>query len=366
MKKDQHKKSIYLKDMRQIQNSLDSLRKDPQGFSDVTLAEYVNARFGITIESFFEDLGVNPAEDTISNLFTMPTEGYKWLVPEVVREALRLGLRKTPIYPSVIAGEQQTNSTHVKMPSINMSDATPKRVRENESIPLGTISYGQKEFDLYKFGRGIQISYEVRQYVALSVVAIYLQDLGVKMGHGLDALLIDTLLNGEQTDGSESAPVIGTISGTSLVYKDLLRVWVRMSRLGKSPSVMIGGEEIALDILDLDEFKTKHVGTPMKNISLKTPVPNSSDFFIHGSMPDDQVLVVDPSSTALKYNAQPLLVESEKIISTQSEATYASFTTGFGIVYRDSRIVVDRSIAYAGHAFPTYMDVDALEQVSMD
>lgn len=129
---------------------------------------------------------------------------------------------------------------------------------------------------------------------------------------------------------------------------------------------MIGGEDMALDLLDLPEFKEKHAGTTAATLNVKTPIPTKSDFFIHGSMPDDQLLVIDPSSTVIKYNSQPLLVETEKIVSNQTEATYATLTTGFGIVYRDSRVVIDSSLAFSGNGFPSYMDASALESVTIE
>ena len=50
--------------------------------------------------------------------------------------------------------------------------------------------------------------------------------MGIKLGYGMDGLMIDALVNGEQTDGSESAPVIGTTTGVmaTFAYKDLLGV----------------------------------------------------------------------------------------------------------------------------------------------
>src|SRR5690606_28661429 len=255
----------------------------------------------------------------------------------------------------------------VTIPHINMSEAMPKYVGEAETMQTGNISFGSKSLKVRKMGRGIKIPYEVNQYVAINVVGIFLQDFGVKLNHGIDALMIDTLINGEQANGSESAPVIGVDNTTTgFVYKDLLRVWIRMARIGKAPKAIIGGEEAAIETLNLSEFKTKNQGTPDKTLNLKTPIPSSSSYFIHGAMPDDQQMVIDPSSAVIKYNAQPLLVESDRIISNQTVETYASLTTGFGILFRDARVIIDSSIAFSGNGFPSYMEVDTLESVTIE
>ena len=72
---------------------------------------------------------------------------------------------------------------------------------------------------------------------------------------------------------------------------------------------------------------------------------------------------MDSSSTLIKFNAQPLLVESEKIVSNQTTAFYASLTTGFAKLFRDSSVLVDSSLDITAANFPAYMDVDPLENV---
>lgn len=366
MDQGQFSKSLYAKSIKETVFAMNSLRKSTTNPVDVSIAEFVQAKWGISMETFYADLGLNGGVDTIQNIFTMPDESARWLVPEVIRDALRLGLRKAPIWQDIVATEQSIPQPAITIPSLNMSDATPRYVGEAETIPTGTISYGSKTLRVRKMGRGIKIPYEVAQYVTLNVISIFLQDFGVKLNHGIDALMIDVLINGEQADGSESAPIVGVTTPGTFVYRDLLKVWIRMSRIGKTPTATIGGEDAALDTLDLKEFKVRSSGTTEKKLNLKTPVPQGSDYYIHGSMPDDQQLVVDKTSAIIKYNAQPLLVEEDKIVSKQVLETYASLTTGFGILYRDARVIIDKSLDFATYGFPSYMDVDPLEQVTIE
>ena len=359
----QFKKSQFRDDIKDVVMACDALRNDPNEAVDISFAEMVRMRHQVSMDAYYEDLGFNASVDTIQNLFTTGDANTRWLIPEIIRDALQLGLRKTPIYPNVIAAEQSVPNPTLTLPHWNMSDAMPKYVGEAETIPLGSLSYGEKTLTIRKMGRGLKIPYEVVQYVTANIFGIFLQDFGVKLGMGIDSLLIDMLVNGEQADGSESAPVIGTASGTSIVYKDILTIWVRMSRVGRSPQLMISGEVMAVDIMDLDEFKLRqNPFPPEKGFNLKTPIPNSTDMYIHGSVADDQSIIVDRTGAVIKYNAQPLLVENDKIVSSQVLETYASLTTGFGILYRDARIVLDRSVTIGASPFPAYMDVDILEQ----
>ena len=373
MNRDKFMASSLKSKMKEFSIQADSLRKNTDNPLDITFESYIKKKANIaSLSHLFDELGINPAVDTIENIFTLPDESVRWLIPEIFRESLRLGLRKSPIWPEIVAAEQTVKQLTVTMPWFNMSDATPGYVAQGETISTGGISFDKKQVHLRKIGKGVKIPYEVRNYVSINVVSVFMQDFGVKLGQSIDTLLIQTLINGEQTNGSESAPVVGVASAGTLAYADLLKVWVRMARIGKTPKAIIGGENAALDTLNLAEFKTNTMGgmapagvAPNSALKLKTPIPASSDYYIHGAMPANQQLVIDPTAAIIKYNAQPLLVESEKIVSNQTEASYATLTTGFGIIFRDARVVIDKSLAFSGNGFPSYMDVDTAEVVNI-
>lgn len=367
-------KSKYAAEVGSLVKGLEALRRDPQNPLDISLEEMVAKRYGISMDSYYEEMGFNPCRDSISLLQNVGTvEGIRYLVPEIIRSSLKLGLRKASIWQDLIAAEETISQTSAVVPHFNMSDATPSFVGEAETIPTGNVSHGSKSFKIRKIGKGIKLSYELTNYASANILGTFLQDFGTKLNYGIDSLLIDTLINGEQPDGSESAPVVGVITTGTIVYKDLLKIWVRMSRLGKLPNSIIGGEDAALLTLDLPEFKTTSTGgtapagIPSSSaLSLKSPIPKNSNYYIHGSVPADQQLIVEPSSAVIKYNSQPLLLETDKIISNQTIETYASLTTGFAVLYRDSRIIMDHSVPFASNGFPAYMDPSKQESVIIE
>lgn len=369
-------KENLLKELPEMGKNLDAIRKgtNTELSADISMAEVVNERYGISMDQYLSTLGIDTKKDTLQNLFTMPDQSVRWVVPEIIRAAIILGLRQAPFYPNIIAGDQPVNGLQVTMPYINMSDAAPARVNEAETIPLGTISYGQKQVSIFKIGKGIKITDEVKNYVSLDVMGIFLRDFGIQLGYAMDNLAIDTGINGDKIDGSESAPVIGvgtpiTGVGTTsegIQYRDLLRIWIRGSRMGRNFTSMIGGEDEALDILDLPEFKVRSNGTTEATLNLHTPVPNRADFWIHGGIPANQLMLIDKAAGMIKLTAQPLMLESERIVSNQTEAMYASLTTGFSKMYRDAIVMLDSSKAFSSHGFPEYMNLDPLMSVNLE
>jgi len=345
----------------------EALRTDKENPQDITLQEICQEYFEMeSLDSVLEELGIDPTVDTINAIYNLPDKDVRWIIPEIIRDAIRLGLREAPMYSALVAAEVETSQLSVKMPFINMSDAAPRRVGEAETIPTGTISYGDKEVSVYKIGRGIKISYEVRNYVSLDVVSIFMQDFGVKLGMALDTLALDTLINGDQGDGSDSAAVIGVGTQNAKAYSDYLRIWVRGARMGRNFNTIVGGEAAAIKTLNLSEFKDRKSGTTDATLNLQTPVPNSASYYVHGNIPASQELMVDSRYALMKFNVIPLLIESERIVSNQTEAFYATLTTGFGKLFRDASLIMDESILFSGNGFPAYMDVDAYQNVTID
>lgn len=367
-------KENLLKELPEMGKNLDAIRKgtNTELSADISMAEVVNERYGVSMDQYLSTLGIDTKKDTLQNLFTMPDQSVRWVVPEIIRAAITLGLRQAPFYPNIIAGDQPVNGLQVTMPYINMSDAAPARVNEAETIPLGTISYGQKQVSIFKIGKGIKITDEVKNYVSLDVMGIFLRDFGIQLGYAMDNLAIDTGINGDKIDGSESAPVIGVgttsegIQYEGIQYRDLLRIWIRGSRMGRNFTSMIGGEDEALDILDLPEFKVRSNGTTEATLNLHTPVPNRADFWIHGGIPANQLMLIDKAAGMIKLTAQPLMLESERIVSNQTEAMYASLTTGFSKMYRDAIVMLDSRKAFSSNGFPEYMNLDPLMSVNLE
>lgn len=362
-------KDKLIQSLQEIVRNMDSIRNGSNDHLpvEINLTEMVDARYGISREDFFEKLNINPNITTMENLFTMPNQGIRWLVPEIIREAITTGMRQAPFYPEIIASDQAISGLRATMPIVNMSDATPAKINEAETFPLGTVSFGQKEVSLFKIGKGFKLTDEVKNYVSINVLSIYLRDFGVQMGYAMDTLAMDVLLNGNAIDGSESAPVIGVYNtAAGITYKDLLHIWVRGSRMGRNFTDMIGGEDQAIELLDLPEFKKRESGTTEATLKVKSPIPNQANFYIHPGTPDNQLLLVDRSSALIKLTARQLMLESERIVSNQTEAVYASLTTGFSKMYQDASLLLAANKEFSTNGFPAFMNIDPYLQVSLD
>nr|DAL07162.1 MAG TPA: major capsid protein [Caudoviricetes sp.] len=359
----------FINEFQPMVQSLDEARKGTQTRKpiEVTFEELVKGKWGISMDELYEKIGINPKVDTMENIFTMPQQNVRWLVPEIIRAAVTLGMRRAPFYPNIISSDQPINGLTAIMPMVNMSEATPAKVNEAETIPLGDVSFGQKTVTLFKIGKGFKLTDEVRNYVSLDVLAIYLRDYGVQLGYALDTLAMDVLINGNKPDGSESAPVIGVYETTKgITYKDLLHIWVRGARMGRNYTTMIGGEDQAIEMLNLPEFKDKSYGTTTATLNVHSPIPNRADFYIHPGTPDQQLVLIDTSAALIKLTAKQLTMESERIVSNQTNAIYTTLTTGFSKIYQDAVLMLAANQEFSTMGFPEFMNIDPFFSVGLE
>lgn len=358
----------FKKEFKGMVLSLESVRAGGQNKKpvDISFEELVQGKWGISLATLFEKIDMNPKVDTMQNIFDMPNQDIRWIVPEIIRAAITTGMREAPFYPTIIQGDQPINGLTAIQPWVNMSDAAPAKINEAETIPLGTVSFGQKSVTLFKIGKGFKLTDEVRNYVSIDILGIYLRDFGIQLGYALDTLALDTLLLGNKPDGSEAADVVGVTTANTLTYKDMLRIWIRGARIGRNFTTMISAEDIALSLLDLPEFKQRSQGTTEATLNLHTPVPNTADMWIHPGVPANDIVMIDPRAALVKLTAKQLMLESERIVSNQTEAVYATLTTGFSKIYNDSVLVLDTTKAFASYGFPEYMNKDPYMLVNLE
>lgn len=355
-------KSTILSSLQEVVSSMDELRSGSNNnlAVDITLEEVSKEKWGITQAELLEKLDINPHITTMQNIYSMPDLNVRWIIPEIIRSAITLGLREAPFYPNIIAGEESVSGLQVIQPHINMSDAAPAKLNEAETMAMGTVSFGQKSVSLFKIGKGFKITDEVRDYVSIDILGIYLRDFGIQLGYAQDTLALDTLINGNKPDGSESAPIIGVYAtANGITYKDLLHLWVRAARYGRNYTSMIGGEDQAIEMLNLPEFKVRQSSGPTEaTLNVKSPVPKNADFYIHPGTPENMLLLVDRSAAMVKLTAKQLMMESERIVSNQTSAVYVSLTTGFSKMYQDATVLLAANKEFTTNGFPDFLNID--------
>lgn len=96
--------------------------------------------------------------------------------------------------------------------ALYMNDMTPERYRmvrvaEAAEIPGTTLTAGSKAIDLYKYGRRLDVSYEVLRRVRIPVVAFFIARLAVQAEVDKVSTVINVLINGDGNTGTAATVI---------------------------------------------------------------------------------------------------------------------------------------------------------------
>ena len=366
-------KTLIRKDLPDMVHTLRHLRAGGTDNSciDISLAQFAQDVYGFepakngAATSFYKALGIDPSKHTLDFLYTMPDfrDGASWLVPEIILEAVKLGVAMNPLN-GIIAFTKNLTQPNVTVPHIDMASAMPKKMGEAERFEMGKITYGSKSVSTEKIGHGISISDEVIKYTAIDLLAFELQDAGRWMTIADNSFLIETLLNGDQAGGAYAAPIIGVDTVDSFKYLDLKRSLIRMDNLMRTPTHLVGNEASNLEISLLDEVLGKGLySSPLLGITdAEGQEPTKLLSYSHGLIPQDTVMIVDGKACIVKLNVSTLQIEEERIASKQLNNLYISKTIGFYKSKVDAAILLNKSLDYSANGFPDYMDIEALQR----
>jgi len=311
----------------------------------------------ITWDDIWTDLGLDPASVSLDNLLTVSGD-VRYLAPEIVRDFILKGMESDASYLDLVAGVESVDQMVVTSPWIQMVNEGPEAIGEAETIPLAEMTWGHKTIELSKRAKAIQFSDELMLRVKLPLLSYYLRKFGVLLASDLYTEAITTMVNGDQSDNSDSCAVVGVTSTSNGVeFIDFLRAWIRARRIAMRWDSLITTEAGAWDVLQIDEFSDqKGVGGQVVTIETRNQViPSRMPHLISSVINDDQRMLFDKSQALLFLVFRPLLVESERIIMRQIQGTAASIICGWSTIDRNARIILDGSKAYGSYGFPSYM-----------
>lgn len=318
--------------------------------------------------AFLHELGIGDlGKVRIETL--MSTEDMAGVLDERTREALIAGIFSAPIHQQLIVSEEASGTREVSMPMVDLdTNNRAQRVYEGETIPLGTATFTERSVRAKKFGRAIEIPYEMVWFATLDLVALFMERIGYSVGMEVDSEFCDVLINGDVADTTVmGAGVIGVANTSSgIQYRDLIHYWTWMAQRGIMLDSIIGNTANVEALLDLPEFKERQAnGEPavmLKKNNLN--LPSMANMFVKAPLNDAEVIVLDSTRAAVKFNVRPVLTEDQKHIINETHIAKVSFYASIGNMWRDARIVVDKShsrLSESPYMFTNYTYLQPLD-----
>jgi hypothetical protein len=354
---------------------------------DISLSEAIKYRYGVSLQKYLTQIGIYVTTDSLGSIakrlgyagvldknnltdmlnnhtsFVANTkdfnEAYRFLIPELILAPIYQDYEAAINYINWIGTTHNlVGNTKAVVPLIKKGEMIPRRIGEAESIPFGTVTFGQKNVETFKIGCGFAMTDEMVANTKISLLFKALAEVGVDMAIATDVEAFNILINGEQSDGSQSAPVIGVKTAGSFTYKDLRKSFGRMSRLKRDCTRLITSEDDGIELSELQQFAGFAGQTQKVDFRTILGVPPTlvNDIF---TMPAGQIMLIDPNKAMDALNYGSMMTEKRRNPQNQTDEIFVSKHVGFFIVQRDGRLIVDKSKSIATDGFPSYMDIDA-------
>lgn len=345
-------------DIDEHRTSLGELLDKPDGglVAGEIMRETVRRSMGIAQREQLAEMRANATAASLAPITGEQAGGQRFVSPEVFLDPINRGAVQGTFYPDLIISEIAVAQPQVIAPRFDLSDAALADSNEAATAEEGSLTYGTKTVTIAKKMKSIKITDEAIRFSPLSMIAIFLADFGRLFGNTLNNMAVDTIVNGEQADLSENATVIGVENTTNgITWFDLMRVAIQMGLIGQSGVQIIANATTGLNFLNLPEVKNRYLGSPLLSTQIRTPLQMPEDLYVSAKVGANKIVIQDPSSSIVQLTAQPMMVETERLVMKQINGTVMSTYTGFSKVQRKASVVIDGSIAYSGNGFPSYM-----------
>lgn len=286
--------------------------------------------------------------------------GSRFITPEVFAPAISRGVYQAAYWDALIGQDISVPQPKMDFPLLETSDAHLKRVGQGGVIQEGTVAYNSKQVVIEKRGRGILFTDEALMFNSpIDLVMVFIEDMGIEIGCGLNGEAIRVLRDGDQVNGSEAALVIGAQTANSFTYDDdILNVCIRMAMINRSVTQVIAGEVETRKWEALPEVKNYQQSGPkiMPSRVRGMVRPPEWEVFPAFNLPANKYLFNNPQLSMVALTAKQLTLEQDRIVNRQLNGVYATLFKGFAIKHRNGRVILDKSIAFSGNGWNADFD----------
>ncbi|MBP1572274.1 MAG: hypothetical protein J6A55_00545 [Oscillospiraceae bacterium] len=261
--------------------------------------------------------------DRVEKFFT--TAETAVLFPEYVRRAIKQGMDNASILPCITAAVGYTDGIDFRGLTITSDDMTT--TAQGEALPETTCALASSATEVKKFGRKLSCTYESIRKQRIEALTVVLKNVGASIARHINLEAVNVLSQGAKTS---------SIAGATVAYSDLAAFWASlpqydMTTIVTSPAVMA-------DILALDEMKYC-VNDFMASGRVVTPY--GVTIVKCSNLDGDKLIGLDNTCALESVFATDVIVDFDKLMSTQCEEIACSVMVGFSKVASDAVAVMN-------------------------
>ncbi len=242
------------------------------------------------------------------------------LFPEFVRRCIKAGMDSASVLPYITAASTYTDGVDYRGLLIT-KNGTDDAVTAGAELPITSVKSAAEAVGVSKYGRQIQAVYEVIRNQRLDLFAVILKSVGAQISFAVNNAAATALY----TDAASTETAAATVA-----YADLASFWASMS--GHNMTAMLVSPAFMANILALEEMKD--CSGDLGNGVVTTPY--GVKLVKCSGMSDDYAIGVDAGSALEAVFGSDIVVDSDKLISSQIDCIAFSISVGFSKIYSDA------------------------------
>jgi hypothetical protein len=232
--------------------------------------------------------------------------------------------------------------------------ASMRKVRVSEGAPLppAKLTGGEHTINLYKYGRSLEVSYEVLRRQRIDQVALYIGLLAIQSESDKVAAALDVLVSGDGNSNAATIHTLTSLDSSASAGTMTLKGWLAFKMKFTNPYVCMAvlcQEAVALQLLTLNMGSAN---VPLVNVAAPSGMgmfrainPGLSDNVALGWTSDAPSLKIVGIDTrfALErvYEVNSEIQEIERYATRQTQALTFSEVEGYAIFDPYARLVLN-------------------------
>ncbi len=241
------------------------------------------------------------------------------LFPEFVRRMIKQGMDSATILPAACAAVTYADGVDYRGLSI-VKNGTDTAITAGSAFPITTVGYADSTVSIEKYGRAINTTYEVIRKQRLDLFGVVLKNVGAEIARAINAKACSVL-----SAGATTVPA----AGDTLTYADLVSFWGSLDNM----TCMLVSPATMAKILSFDEMKywvTDYIDSGV----VKTPY--GVTLVKCNGIDDESAIGLDAGCALEMVLGSDIVVDNDKLISTQIDTIAFSISVGFTKVYPTS------------------------------
>ena len=322
--------------------------------------------FGVPVKDEHEKgVTLQLAADTFNQF-----PGVRAMFPEAIDEVLRWKYRQTAFEntESIVSQSRTINSTEMISTVVEDEEADYEfaaAIAEGAEVPVHKIGASEHAVKIYKFGLGLEFTYEFARRASLDIFTPYQARIERAIETSKVSAATALMINGDGnvagaapvvTQSSLNGGVVGTATNGILSYRHLTKWLVDRAKGGAPVDTVIGNWDAYIQWLAM--FALPRVGTGNFVEGSHTEaeavakagfqlggVPilqGTVDFALSSGVPDGKLLGITKAETCEELvESGADIDESERAITNQSVKFVRTRSSGYKLLFTDTRSILD-------------------------